>query len=653
MLSPPPPWARSSVLPDQPLVTWRTRATPAAPGVRSTVADVDLIAPSSVDRRAHDHVRLGESYSASFAVLALPRHLRAGAFAQLARLAGVSTALVNNPLPRAAARQRMQELARQLGVTQAQNADENPDEELALRDVRRQLTALVEEREQHHLVGLYLTVTAPDPAVLAARCAALRDRCTDLQFRITRCDDQHWEGALTAAPLGHDQLRYLRETDTSTLALLLPASDGRTAPLRGAPILYGARIGDGGAAGAPVLLDRFALPSPHQAVISATGGGKTYAQSLALLQRFAYGDASIVVIDPKGQEYRRLIEETLGGTYLVLTEQATTRINPLMLPCGDAAVTARLRALATDVRASRAALVKQLLTTEAQARGAPLAGRAEAQLEEAIFAAYDARGISADPASFHTDVPLLGDVAAILRERAADPHLLAYLELFTSGTLGRLLNARGTLPLAVPPSRLRGDVGVLGIDLAPFVQGDDATLRRVLPAIIANYCVTVAMTNQRPMELVIDEAWSLLGTAAGAAVLEVIARIGRSLRVAATVITQQTRDFLYRRVGDHELPNAAGRTFLDNCETVLLLRQLRPARAGAIADDNPVLLAARQFGLTPGEMHFLGQCRRDADGATALLVAGREPIPLRIPRAPEPLHTMIISATGGQEVARA
>jgi len=218
------------------------------------------------------------------------------------------------------------------------------------------------------------------------------------------------------------------------------------------------------------------------------------------------------------------------------------------------------------------------------------------------------------------------------------------MDLFTKGSLGRLINGPSTIGLSVPASTLRPDVGVLGVDLSAFVQGHDLTLKRVLPAIIANYFITVAMNGTgRPMELIIDEAWTLLATEAGSAILEVIARIGRSLKVAATVITQQVREFLYRRVGDTLIPNEAGKTYLDNCETVLLLRQLRPARAGQTTDDHPVAMAAKQFGLTPAEMNQLSRCRLDATGATGLLLAGREAIPLRIPRVPEPVHSEMLS----------
>jgi hypothetical protein len=45
------------------------------------------------------------------------------------------------------------------------------------------------------------------------------------------------------------------------------------------------------------------------------------------------------------------------------------------------------------------------------------------------------------------------------------------MDLFTQGWLGRLINAPGTLPLALPASQLRPDVGVLGIDLSAFLDG--------------------------------------------------------------------------------------------------------------------------------------------------------------------------------------
>jgi hypothetical protein len=45
------------------------------------------------------------------------------------------------------------------------------------------------------------------------------------------------------------------------------------------------------------------------------------------------------------------------------------RINPLMLPHGDAAIAAQIRALNLDVRAQRAALLKRLVVGQAHARG--------------------------------------------------------------------------------------------------------------------------------------------------------------------------------------------------------------------------------------------------------------------------------------------
>src|SRR5215208_6525111 len=128
-----------------------------------------------------------------------------------------------------------------------------------------------------------------------------------------------------------------------------------------------------------------------------------------------------------------------------------------------------------------------------------------------MFACYERRGITPDPATFHADVPILGDVAEELRRRETDPALLEQLDLFTQGRLGRLINAPSTLALRVPASQLRPDVGVLGVDLSAFIQSNDATLKRVLPALITNFFITTAMHGDgRPMELIIDEAWTIL-----------------------------------------------------------------------------------------------------------------------------------------------
>ncbi|NCC93031.1 MAG: hypothetical protein EOM10_07075 [Opitutae bacterium] len=648
--------AAQTVDPTAPVVTrrQRQRGDPLLALVRglrerSVTTDADLIAPASVDRGAVEYVRSGQSYLRSFAVLQLPRQLRPGVLVALMHMPGVQVTLVNNPLTRAAAKERLAQKAHQMGVSLAQGGDDLADEVQARQDIRRVLGAVTDERSAMHLVGLYVTVAGADRQELEARTHQLRAACTEAQLVIVACDAQHWEGLLTTAPLGYDLLRSLFETDTPTLTRLLPSSSAVLQGGQGVPILYGVRAegsGAGQAVGAPVVLDRFALPSPHQATIAATGGGKTYQQAYALLQRFAHGACDLGVLDPKDQEYRTLIEAVLGGTYLVLSDQADVHFNPLTLPWGDAAVGARLRHLQVDLRAKRASLVKQLVTSEALARGMPLSGRAEAQLEEAILACYDQRGITSDPATFHAEVPDLRTVAAYLATQEGEAALEAALDLFTQGLLGRLLHGPRPLPLAIPPSRLRADVGVLGVDLSAFVQGQDQTLQRVMPALMADYFMTVAMRGTgRPMELIIDEAWAVLTTAAGAQTIEMLARLGRSLGVAVTVITQQIREFLVRRVGDHLVPNAAGITFLDNCETILFLRQLRPARAGVQDDDNPILQAAKKLGLTPGEITWLSHCRRDAEGVTGLLLVGREPIPLRIPRAPGPIHALIPGAS--------
>ena len=62
-------------------------------------------------------------------------------------------------------------------------------------------------------------------------------------------------------------------------------------------------------------------------------------------------------------------------------------------------------------------------------------------------------------------------------------------------------------------------------------------------------------------------------------------------------------------------------------------------------------MAAKQFTLTPGEMSWLSRCRRDTDGATGLLLVGRERIPLRIPRVPEPLHSHMLPQPRGQKLS--
>lgn len=669
-VAPPPPTTRTTD-PAAPLVHWRwDRVRRAAPHTRQATitTDADLVAPSSVDRQPHAYVRSGQSYLRAYAVLALPRQVPPGLLGRLARVPGVQTTLVNHPVNRSVAKERMHQQLQAFGGTAQQErkrqtqpsvgtqVSDDADAKVSVDDTRQHQQALAQQTTGHHLFGLYLTVAAADLASLDAASRAVQDACDDVQVQVVRCDGAHWDGVLTTAPLGRDELAYLRETDTQTLTRLIPDSPPSTPMTTGTPLRFGTRAVPGQAdpaGGAEVWIDVFGLISPLKVIIAGIGGGKTYLQSWLLAQRYAFGDCAICVIDPKDQEYRMLIDDLLGGTYVVLSEHSAVRFNPFMLPVGTPTELAALRATGQDLRADRASFLKQVIATEARLRGLPLSGRAEALLEEAILACYDQRGITHDPTTFHTDVPIFSDVVAWLTHQQADPALLDHLALFTSGILGRLFNTPSAVPLAIPPSRHRADVGVLGIDLSPIVRRNDETLSRIVPVLLSNLCISVGMLNatRRPTELVIDEGWTWLDSPTGSAMLEILGRLGRSLKLGCTVITQQVREFLIYRDGT---PNMAGRTFLKNTETVVLLRQLRPSREDADATDDPIAMARQQFGLRPGEVQWLNQCQRDpaGNGATGLLLKGREAIPLHIPRASEPLHTWITQGSRGALAGR-
>jgi hypothetical protein len=70
-----------------------------------------------------------------------------------------------------------------------------------------------------------------------------------------------------------------------------------------------------------------------------------------------------------------------------------------------------------------------------------------------------------------------------------------------------------------------------------------------------------------------------------------------------------------------------------------------------MAEEHPIAMAAIQFGLTPAEMNQLSQCRLDASGATGLLLVGREALPLRIPRVPDPVHSDMLLGSRGRRAA--
>jgi hypothetical protein len=261
--------------------------------------------------------------------------------------------------------------------------------------------------------GLYLTIRADDQASLEEQTQTVQALLGSQLLDSHPATFRSLHGWTTTLPLGIDSLRLRRTLDTQALAAAFPFASPELPTADG--VLYGRNTASQGL----VLWDRFTRENYNAVILAKSGAGKSYHAKLEVL-RCLYRGVEAAIIDPE-REYQRLTD-AVGGTYLRLGAPGV-RLNPFDLPADGR----------TDTLARRALFLHTLI---AVMLAAPLTPQESATLDRAILAAYQTRGINADPRTHTRPAPLLRDLAAALEadEDATGHDLAARLARFTTGS---------------------------------------------------------------------------------------------------------------------------------------------------------------------------------------------------------------------------
>ncbi len=580
-----------------------------------------LLAPDGIDRRWSHMVQVGDSFITTLEVRAFPPVL-ALAWLDHAGLGldgvGITVHQRLVPIPDALARRwlaRSEDAAlgtlagdAQAGTHFDAEAQQGVEAAAAL---RHDLTAGTDRLFQ---VAITITVAAATPEELAARVDRIRQAAAQQGILLGTMQFQQWEGYLDSLPLGRTPAGLMHDASGRAAAMGMPTASPGLTRRGGLPIVWGEHP----RSGAPVVYDRWQATNPHMLIVAESGSGKTYTMGGLLAQELALGEDALLILDPKRQEYRALTT-ALGGAYISLSSRAGYHINPLELPPLAPERARAVAALEEDLLAQRISIVKALISRELKAQGTHVDATGAAAIQDAIAAAYAARGISSDPHTFIQPMPTFSDVQQHLAEIA--PDLARAMTLFTRGIIGDLFNH---------PSNVPTDNPLLAIDLWTLLQSNDDMLARLLPVIVMDFFVTTAINRPtgRRSHLVLDEAHALLHSEVGARTLQMIFRIGRSLQFKATVITQSLDD-----LDESEQT----RVLLENARTKLIL--------GLNQDSDAVNRAAAILRLNDQEAAYLATCRIERGiGATALLLADGERTPLFIPQWPDTIHRIVTGA---------
>ena len=558
------------------------------PTRRRAAPEAATILPGSPDAVEVDgrHVRVGNGYSATLAVVGYPAEVGPGWAEPLLSYPGlVDAAFHIEPVPPVVASQRLRKQRGRFESSRRQDAAkgrlDDPELDAAAADAAELAGRVARGEARLFRLGLYLTVHGTSPAELADRVAEVRSLASSLLLETAPVTWRQLQGWISGLPLAYDALGMKRVFDTDALAAAFPFTSPDlpdTAGDSGMGVLFGLNLHSPGV----VVWDRWAQSNYNAVILARSGEGKSYLAKLDLLRNLCLG-VEAFVIDPE-DEYLRLAD-AVGGTVIRLGAVGV-KINPLDLPPGD-----------DDALNDRARFLHTLVTVMGSGDTAvspPLPGDEARSLDVAVLAAYRAKGITTDPRTWRRPAPLLGEVMAALEDTDdAGRRVAARLHPYVAGSMKGLFDGPTT-------TLAQGHLVVYAIKDLPEQLHPVGTLLTL--DTIWRTVRSATTSGQRPNVLrmvLVDEAWKLLSGGRGGVFLETLAKSARKYGTGLTVVTQDAADVLATKTG---------RAVVSNAATQVLLRQA-PQAIDAVAE---------AFGLTDGERAFLLSCQR----GDALLAAG-------------------------------
>jgi len=509
----------------------------------------DLIAPSSLEIHS-SHFRLGTKYGRTLYVYGYPRQIYTGWLSSIINMDEVldmsmfiypveSQVVLDN------LRKKVTQLEASMSINSEKGRTRDPGLEVAIQDAEELRDQLQVGAERFFRYGLYITLYADS-----------LDELNFVQHKVETvfgqqlvfskvASSQQEQGMNSTIPQMSDQLQIRRNMNTGAISTSFPFTSADLTQEKG--ILYGINMHNNGL----VIFDRYSLENANMVVFAKSGAGKSFTVKLEALRSMMIG-TDVVIIDPEN-EYQKLAD-AVGGSYIRLSLNADTRINPFDLP----------RVIDSDEAddALRANLVTlhgllRLMLGGAQqtAQGvimAALTPAEEADLDQALIDTYARVGITSDPLTHNSQPPTIIDLYdTLLHMGGTGPALAQRLRKYTSGTFAGIFSQQSNIDI-------NNNMVVFNIrDL-------EDELRPVAMYIVLSHIWNITRTDQKKRMLIVDEAWQLMKYDDSANFLFSLAKRARKYQLGLTTITQDVEDFMGSKMG---------RAIVANSSMQLLLKQ--------------------------------------------------------------------------------
>lgn len=540
---------------------------------------LDIIAPAALEFTPN-YIRLGNLFVRSFFVYTYPRYLETNWLSDLIDFDYImDISMFIYPLESKAV---MNQLRRKVGQLESSERIEkekglvsNPELETAIGDIEDLRSTLQRGELKLFQYGLYFSIYAPSLESLNQMSKQLESTLGGLLVYSKQTLFEAEQGLLSTLPIAEDELNVLRNFDTTSLSTTFPFTSSQLTSNEG--ILYGINQHNRSL----ILFDRFNLDNANATVFARSGAGKSYAIKLESLRSLMLG-TDIIVIDPEN-EYKTLCE-AIGGTYLNLSLNSDTRINPFDLAQISDEMSGEniLRSSVTLVHGLISLMVGGLTPEE------------DSIVDKAIYEVYALKDITADPASHKNEPPLLQDLQSVLSNFSGTESLVAKLSKYTQGTFAGLFTK---------PTNIDLKNGMMVFS----VRDLEEDLRPIGMYMILHYIWNKIRQDLKRRLLVVDEAWWMMKYEDSAQFLYSLVKRARKYYLGVTVISQDVEDFLDSKYG---------RSIINNSSLQILLKQSPPSARKL----------AEVFNLTEGERMWLVEC----DVGQGLFFAGQSHVAIQI-----------------------
>jgi len=509
----------------------------------------DLIAPSSLEIHSA-YFRLGTKYGRTLYVYGYPRQIYTGWLSSLINIDEVldvsmfvypveSQVVLNN------LRKKVTQLEASMSINNEKGKTRDPEIEVAISDAEELRDQLQVGAERFFRYGLYVTLYADSLDELGFVQHKIETLFGQQMIFSKIASSQQEQGLNSTIPQMTDQLQIRRNMNTGAISTSFPFTSADLTQENG--VLYGINMHNNGL----VIFDRFSLENANMVLFAKSGAGKSFTVKLEALRSMMTG-SEIIIIDPEN-EYEKLAN-AVGGSYIRLSLNANTRINPFDLP--------RVIDMDEADNALRANLITlhgllKLMLGNSQVSNTGIALSAltpseEADLDQALIDTYARVGITSDPLTHNSQPPTIAELYDTLLHMGGNgPQLAQRLRKYTTGTFAGIFSQQSNTEINNP--------------MVVFnIRDLEDELRPVAMYIVLSHIWNIIRTEKKKRMLIVDEAWQLMKYDDSANFLFSLAKRARKYYLGLTTITQDVEDFMGSKMG---------RAIVANSSMQILLKQ--------------------------------------------------------------------------------